>query len=189
MPTGILTTNVGLVIDDDLAYEAWADAGEVLARAESSLAWAVGDWYAYGVTHWDAKANQLAAALGLAEKTVWNAGSVCNRVPLERRRAELSFGHHEAVAAQSPDQQVRWLELAAEEGLSVHALRERIAAERAPRELPDVGKPRRVPVRFNVTCSAEVPAEVLQEGVHLASRTLHEHLAKHGYETDIAEVL
>lgn len=187
---GITTTNVGLVIDDELPYEAWAEAGEILTRAEGSLLWAVGDWMLYGAEHYGAKAMQLAAATGLTERTVWNATSVCKRVAIEYRRADLSFGHHDAVASQPADVQATWLDLAAGEGLSVAALRERIAAGRSEQKaLTDVGKPRRVPVRFNVTCPLEVPAEVLQEAVHFAAETLREHLSKAGYEIDIAEVL
>lgn len=187
---GITTTDVGLQITEGIKYETWAEAGEVLVRAEGSLLWAIGDWMHYGEVHWQAKAYQLASALGLAEKTVWNAASVCKRVPLEGRRTDLSFSHHDAVAAQPPEVQTMWLEFAAEEGLSVHALRERVAGARpAAIALPDVGKPRRVPVRFNVTCSLEIPAEIFQEGVHHAAETLRAHLAKAGYEIDLAEVL
>lgn len=186
---GITTSPVGLAIDDDLEYGPWAEFGELLARAEGSYLWAVGDWMLYGAEHYGAKAVQLAAATGLTERTVWNATSVCKRVAIEYRRPELTFSHHDTVASLPADEQARWLDLAAAEGLSVSALRDQVAAKRERPALTADGKPRRVPVRFNVTCSLEVPAAILQEAVHFAAETLRSRLADAGYEIDIAEVL
>lgn len=190
LPDGVVPATAGLVFPDDMPYEQWAEFGETLTRAEGSYLWAVGDWMHYGAEHYGAKAIQLAAAVGLSERSVWNATSVCKRVPFDRRRPELSFSHHDTVASLAVEDQIGWLQVAVDEGLSVSALRDHVAAARERPAVTVGGKPRRVPVRFNVTMPADaVPDEVMQEGVHHAATALKTFLAERGYETDIAEVL
>lgn len=192
IPDGSTISRVGLTIDHDLPYEDWAAFGDALVRSEAGFMWVVGDWMVYGAEHYGAKAIQLAAATGLTERTVWNATSVCKRVAIDQRRPELSFKHHDAVAAQPPETQKALLQLAVDEALSASALAERVKVYGAGDAKPVTagGKPRRVPVRFNVTFPTDdVPVEVLQEGVHHAALELHRWLAAKGYDTDVAEVL
>ena len=55
---------------------------------------------------------------GLSYESLRNIVSVCTRVELSRRRDNLTFSHHEAVARLSPPEQSRWLDKAAEQGLT-----------------------------------------------------------------------
>lgn len=191
---GLTVTPTGLLFDDDidLDLDAWADYGTQLAGAATGLMWAVGDWILYGEGHYQAnEVNAIAAAVGIATKTVINATSICKRVESERRRPELSFSHHEAVAAKAPIEQTAWLQFAIDEGLSVRELRERIANEKPPRDDdPDVGKPQRTPVRLRVVCPRAVPQPIVDEGTNLALETLKDFLAERGYpDADVFEDL
>ncbi|GEM_PF-7054609 len=131
-------TPVGATFNDTMTIDEWASFGEALERQDRNLRWIIGDWMLYGSDHYGARAAVIADALNLASGTVANAASVCRRVPLERRRQDLSFGHHENVAHLDPDDQMRLLEVAAREGLSVSVLRQVIRdEERTRRELHD----------------------------------------------------
>ena len=55
-----------------------------------------------------------------------SAKYVCKQVPFCRRRQELSFERHHEVASLTPEDQVRFLDLAEDEGLTKQELRERI---------------------------------------------------------------
>lgn len=190
--TGITIAATGLTIVDDLDFDVWAEYSEALARVEGALTWALGDWVVFGHDHYgEARTNKVAEHCGLSEKTVRNAASVCRRVPIDRRRPELSFGHHEAVAAKAPVEQDAWLQLAVDEGLSVYGLRDRISADRGlPSGGPDIGtRPRRRTVRFTVTTPVAIPDDVLDEGEFVAAQAFHDFLAGKGYETEIGNQL
>lgn len=94
--------------------------------------WWLGDWAHYGEATFGALAKQVLAAIGYEYQTLANAKWVASRVAFSRRRETLSFGHHAEVAALPPAAQRRWLTAADRDGLSVHALRAAIAAERLP---------------------------------------------------------
>lgn len=193
VPEGVSLTATGAKFMPDLAYEDWAEIGDRLASHEASFLWVVGDWMIYGAEHYGAKAIQLAAATGLTERTVYNATSVCRRVDRSVRREELSFKHHDAVAAQTGDMQEALLQLAVDECLSASALADRVRAyndrddEPRPSGVTAGGKSR--PIRFNLSGIDDVPDEILERGVHKAAETLRDWLADQGYEISVAEVL
>ena len=54
-----------------------------------------------------------------AKGTLMNYASVARRVPRSKRRAELSWSHHETVASRDFAEQDQWLDRAVTEGFSV----------------------------------------------------------------------
>ena len=80
---------------------------------------------------------QAVDVLGMSEHTLVNRRWVCSRVPPARRRPELSFSHHDAVASLGPREQRRWLSEALEQGWSRERLR---AALRDSGALPRAGR-------------------------------------------------
>jgi hypothetical protein len=67
------------------------------------------------------------------------------RIEPERRREELSWSHHEAVAFMEADDQDRWLARAVDQRLTVASLTEAIAAELHPDDDPDDEPPSLLP--------------------------------------------
>jgi hypothetical protein len=59
--------------------------------------WWLGDWIRFADQKWGEKYDQ-AISLGFAYQTALNAVSVAKKFQFSRRREDLSWGHHEAVA-------------------------------------------------------------------------------------------
>ena len=104
---------------------AWAFA----KRANRSAGFWLADLmrYARKRPDWAGKLSQLIDHTGLSAKTVKNIEAV-GAIPPSRRRDDVEFGHHEVVAPLEPEEQVAWLERAAEHGWNVRELRMEIRA-------------------------------------------------------------
>jgi hypothetical protein len=133
-------TPVGLagLEDAELTMEEWAELGEQLARSEMAVAWWVGDWAFYGHWRYGQQYDEIVRLTGLDEKTVRCYRVVAGSFSLSRRRDNLSFQHHNAVASLTIPEQEHWLNLASEKQWSMHTLRAEVRAERERRkhELP-----------------------------------------------------
>ena len=126
---GATLTENSLALPPDLPYEQWAEAGHTLGRVQRACAWWIGDWIIHGEAMHGEKYTQAIEDTGLAPQTLQNYAHVCNRVPPARRRKELTFGHHAAVAMLPPAEQEAWLQAAEDNEWSRGQLREAIAAK------------------------------------------------------------
>jgi hypothetical protein len=126
-----LDEGVGLLSEDERwrVFEVAACQVNSLARLTPFL---VGDLCIAAESLLGERASQLEALFpDYAPQTLANYCSVCMRVPPERRRSELSYRHHEAVASLPPEQQRNWLDRAVPSGWTVAQLREAIQADRS----------------------------------------------------------
>jgi hypothetical protein len=79
-----------------------------------SIEWWIGDAVNYGEHNWSEEAAQVLHG-DAQEMTAWSVSTlrvnqwVCERVTPETRRADLSFGHHQVVAALDTRSQRTWL--------------------------------------------------------------------------------
>jgi N6-adenosine-specific RNA methylase IME4 len=129
-----VVSRTGLQLPEGLTFEQWAECGRSLIEVEGSVAWWIGDWWAYG----DHKYGELKAACeegGVLEdlnyKTARNYGAIAGAFEMSRRRDNLSFTHHAEVTGLPPALQDSWLARAEREGLSVNKLRAQIARDAA----------------------------------------------------------
>jgi hypothetical protein len=102
---------------------------------EKALRWWWGDWYAFGERKYGEVSSQGEDLSGLSVKSLWNCTWVSNKVETSRRREDLPWAHHEAVAGLEPSEQDRLLDKAEQERLKYHQLRQLVRRERA-RALP-----------------------------------------------------
>jgi hypothetical protein len=123
---------VGLALASGLPYERWEAIGRALWAMEWGRLWWLGDWLAYGECAYGERAAQAEALDGYDYATLSGARWVCSRIEAARRRPELSFAHHQEVAALAPAEQERWLAAAAREGWSVRELRAVLRAAPTP---------------------------------------------------------
>lgn len=133
IPIGpFIFTRTGVVFDGEPTFEEMEAAHAYVDFNLAGAPFWKGDLLAYGETRADFKErlSQLAELTGTAEKTLMNIKSVAEQVPPSRRRADVSFGVHAAVAPLAPAQQTKMLELAAVEGLGVREVRTLIRAQR-----------------------------------------------------------
>jgi hypothetical protein len=126
---------LGLRLPSDLDFAAWQELGVKLGRVSSASTWALADWTLFGSRTFKhgAKYEKAIEATGLAYATLRNYASIAARFPLERRRPELTFAHHAAVARLDEKGAARILEHAAEYQWSVSRIRQAAGSEAALR--------------------------------------------------------
>jgi len=118
-------TPTGLIIVGTPPFEEWQGYGQGIDRVARGIQWIRGDWLNYGECAYGEKYAQ-ALDPDLEYQTKANEKWVAGSIQFSLRKDNLSFSHHMQVAALEPDQQREWLERAATENLSVHALREAV---------------------------------------------------------------
>lgn len=127
----------GLTLPEGMSFDEWTAVGATLGRITRSLTFWIGDWLRYGERVYGEKYAQAMEVTGYDYGTLANAAYVAGQVEFSRRRENLSFGHHQAVAALAPAQQDYWLAAAApgpedeKPRLSVRELRESITVSNA----------------------------------------------------------
>ena len=128
-------TDTSLVFTSEPTLETWGKIGEMLGKFDRWTPWAIGDWLIFGDSYGE-DASQYIEVTGVHPKTAANYAYVCSKVSHSRRRAELDFSHHEAVANLEPDDQTEFLDRAIGNSLTVSDLREMARAKRRgePRE-------------------------------------------------------
>jgi hypothetical protein len=112
-----------------LSFEQWLEIGEALQQMERSVKWWLGDWWNYGTRAYGEMASQASKdhvedATGYAYHTIENAAAVARKFENSRRRENLSWSHHDAVAGLSPTDADALLDRAEADGLNVFAMRD-----------------------------------------------------------------
>ncbi len=124
----VLTTRGMFVTVDprEVAYAQWWELGDVFHWRATSLKFQVADWLRFGAFRFHEKFAQAQELFPFwDEQTLMNIQRVGNRLPPSRRREELPFEYHEAVAASQPAQQVKMLEAAVKDpGVTRQVLRD-----------------------------------------------------------------
>ncbi len=111
-------TATGLVVNGKPDIDEWSAVGHMLAVQTRGLQFMVGDWIRYGETAYGELASQVIDARAWSDETVRNYLWVAKNVPLENRREDLTFKHHQIVAHLPKSSQRRWLKTAATEDAS-----------------------------------------------------------------------
>jgi N6-adenosine-specific RNA methylase IME4 len=136
LPTALTATSWNL--PEGLTREQWVALGRKLVSCEKNIQWVLGALWIYGErSYGDGRA--LAEEIGVDYQTVRNYASVVRAFEIVPTRDNLSFGHHEAVAALPPPQRGQWLDRAEREGLTVAKLRQGIRREAAIAKTEVVG--------------------------------------------------
>ena len=118
-------TAIGLKLKDpDLPYERFEDLCCMLGRMHEAVRFAIGDALLIGPELYGERAYQAFESLNLSEKGRLVYVRVSDRVPRSRRRKDLSWSHHRAVASLEPPEQKQWLKTASEKGMSHAELRD-----------------------------------------------------------------
>jgi hypothetical protein len=139
----------GWTAEREMSYPEWLRMGRRIGTIGRVSAWWLGDWLRYGEGRFGSRYAAGARVTGYDAQTLMNMVYVATRFPVSRRREEISWSHHAAVAALRPDEQERWLDRAVARRLSVRRLRAELAATRGAR---DPTTPRLAPRPRVVTC-------------------------------------
>lgn len=116
---------IGLKIHDpDLPYERFAELCWTLGKMHEAVRFAIGDAILQGEALYGQIVYQAVEEMQLSEEARREYVRVASRVPRSRRRKDLSWSHHRAVAALEPEEQEKKLKQAARENLSHHEFRD-----------------------------------------------------------------
>lgn len=107
----------------ELDAHEWAAAGRRIGAVGRSIQWLLGDWIAYGNQKFGERYARASKITGYDTQTLMNMVYVASHFPISRRRENLSWSHHETLAALGSDEQDHWLDQAATYRWSVADLR------------------------------------------------------------------
>jgi hypothetical protein len=123
-------TSVAWLAGGELSYDEWLRRGRRLGVAGRSAAWWIGDWVRYGAARYGRRYELATRVTGYEHQTLLNMVYVATRFEISRRRENLSWSHHAELAAFDAQEQDRWLDRAAAQGLTVRRLRDELIAAR-----------------------------------------------------------
>jgi hypothetical protein len=129
---------------EDLDANEWATAGRRIGAVGRCIQWLLGDWIAYGNERFGERYARASKITGYDPQTLMNMVYVASRFEISRRRENLSWSHHETIAALDHDDQDRWLDQAEANRWSVADLRMmlRVSRREGAREEADAaGEP------------------------------------------------
>jgi hypothetical protein len=121
-------TPVSLQLRPDVSFDEWMAAGEKIYRVRQACHWWIGDWLIHGEAAYGEAYSQAIDDTKFAYYTLAHDKFVASRFEVCRRRQNLSWSHHEAVAGLSPAEQDKWLNRAEKHGWTRDELREEIRA-------------------------------------------------------------
>lgn len=101
----------------------WSRAVHQLGVMDRCSPWWIGDCIRYGNAKFGEKYSRAAKLTGYDPQTLMNRVYVASRFEISRRRENLSWSHHDQLAALPQDQQEYWLDRAIAESLTRADLR------------------------------------------------------------------
>lgn len=124
MPAGVITTG-------QPTYDEWFAAMTWVQQVEKASPFWIGDLLSFGEAAYGEKYSQAVEATGHKASYLMNVASVASKIPVERRHPDLSFAHHQDVAALPEAEQEQWLDKAQEEDWTSKDLRNHIRVSKA----------------------------------------------------------
>lgn len=133
LPPWCKRTTVGLDIVGKPTVQQWLNAFETLDKTGKGHQWWIGDHLNEGEQRYPEEWSQALDPVEEEKRdnegrneTYYQYKQVASHIEKSRRRPNLYFGHHHAVAYMEVEEQEHWLDLAVEENLSVDKLRKKI---------------------------------------------------------------
>src|ERR1700739_1578606 len=129
-------TPIAWVPQGDIDLAEWSRIVQRLGTIDRCSPWWIGDCLRYGNAKFGEKYTRAAKLTGYDVQTLMNRVYVAAHIAISRRRENLSWSHHDAVASLDANEQDRWLDLAGEQKMSVADLRLELRAQRKTRDAP-----------------------------------------------------
>lgn len=130
------TTRVAWIPKREMDLTEWSRAASRLGMMDRCSPWWVGDCIRYGNAKFGEKYSLAAKLTGYDVQTLMNRVYVASHFDISRRRENLSWSHHEAVASLDSEAQDHWLDQAIKHKMSVvdlrHELRARLRGHTQP---------------------------------------------------------
>jgi hypothetical protein len=126
-------TRVGWNPSADIGLEEWSAVGRRFGEIGRCSQWWLGDWIHYGNSRFGERYSRAVKLTGYDVQSLMNMVYVASRFEIYRRRENLSWSHHAAVAALDVADQEHWLARAITDKLSVADLRVELRGARRSR--------------------------------------------------------
>jgi hypothetical protein len=134
LPDTVTMTTTGLHIPAGITRDDWVEVGTSLGQIDRKLQWMVGDWINAGERegYIDSDTYDAAERLfpQLSRKTLQEYAHVASKSSI--RMEDVSFAHHQVVAALPPEEQAERLEEARDHNWPVSELREQMKTQPEP---------------------------------------------------------
>ncbi|HYM55410.1 MAG TPA: hypothetical protein VES97_08615 [Solirubrobacteraceae bacterium] len=114
----------------------WSAIGRRFGEIGRCSQWWLGDWIHYGNVKFGERYTRAVKLTGYDVQSLMNMVYVASRFTISRRRENLSWSHHSAVAALDVDSQEYWLARAIADKLSVADLRVELRGRRRALNAP-----------------------------------------------------
>jgi hypothetical protein len=108
----------------------WSAVGRRFGEIGRCSQWWLGDWINYGNERFGERYTRAVKLTGYDVQSLMNMVYVASRFEIYRRRENLSWSHHSALASLDLDSQEHWLERAIADKLSVADLRVELRSRR-----------------------------------------------------------
>lgn len=123
-------TQVGWRPHGDMGLAEWSAVGRRFGEIGRCSQWWLGDWINYGNEKFGERYTRAVKLTGYDVQSLMNMVYVASRFEISRRRENLSWSHHAALAALDVDSQEHWLTRAVADKLSVADLRVELRGRR-----------------------------------------------------------
>ena len=124
------TMRCGLKPVRRLKWKEWSSDFQASTEDFTKNQWGIADKYITGEDTFGEEAPQAIDPLMISQVKLMRYVWVARKFSHSRRRKELSFSHHEVVAALPPDKQDEWLDKCVKEKLTVQDLEDQSAEDR-----------------------------------------------------------
>lgn len=112
-----------LTLPDTTPFDEWLERGRNLAATKRHLDWLLGDWIAYGRSHFPEQIELALEQVSDDPKALKRIEKTANAFPPHLRDASLSFDHHAHLADLPTQEALPLLKRAKEEHLTPRQLR------------------------------------------------------------------
>lgn len=116
-------TTTTLALPDDTPYPHWLSVGRSLASQKRNIDWLIGDWIAFGRTHFPEQIELALADLADDPNRIKRIERTTATFPPHLRQPSLTFDHHAHVADMPVQEALPLLQHAAQEKMTARALR------------------------------------------------------------------
>jgi hypothetical protein len=123
-------TQVGWSPSKDIGLAEWSAVGRRFGEIGRCSQWWLGDWIHYGNARFGERYTRAVKLTGYDAQSLMNMVYVASRFEISRRRENLSWSHHAALAALDIDSQEYWLSRAGSDKMSVADLRTELRGKR-----------------------------------------------------------
>lgn len=162
----------GLVVEGLPSFETWLSALERVKYIGRSVQWWLGDLLNYGEQTYGEKYSQALESTDYQYGSLANIAYVAGRIEPARRHVELSFTHHQEVAALPPVDQDELLANATIQRWSTKELREAVRKKALCRAAIDYPQPATGELKVINTAILEDPeVSALAKSVHIFKMT------------------